>query len=418
MTGGETTNASGWKGPVERCRRTDAHVPSRLLLSPDERARPVHVQSALIATLFGSATNVATLAFAAVVCGWLAYARSGCALSVAIATLEVTVIAIRCGVILSFKRTSRPLRSGEAEIWLRRFGWLALASSALWGSLCFVSLATAHDAVLYAVPIMSTVGIAGSVAARNSAVPRLAKSQLVLSLGPILAGCVLADDHGFRALLLLVPAMAAGLFILIDERNTQLLALIEARHELELLSRTDAVTKIANRRTFDEQLDRRLGARTRFALVMVDVDHFKDFNDTFGHPNGDLMLARIATILKSEMRKTGDLVARYGGEEFAILIGDVDLPGATAIAERIRWRVEDTFRDAAAGGRVTVSLGVAAADAECDAADIVQRADDALYRAKRAGRNRVAIGSGSMATHFGRTPMRQVTSSDLSPATK
>ena len=246
--------------------------------------------------------------------------------------------------------------------------------------------------MLYAIPVMSTVGIAGSVAARNSAVPRLAKSQLALSLCPIVVGCLLADDHGFRTLLLLVPAMAAGLVILINERNAQLLALIETRHELDLLSRIDAVTKIANRRTFDEQLSRRLGAQECHSpSVMVDVDHFKRFNDTFGHPTGDLMLARVATLLTSEMRRSEDLVARYGGEEFAALIDVVDLSGATATAERIRGRIEETFRDAPAGGRLTVSLGVAATDAAGGANDIVQRADDALYRAKRAGRNRVAV---------------------------
>ena len=377
-----------------------------------ERARPDHVRSALIITLFGSATNVATLAFAAIVCGWLAYARGGCALSVVVAALEALVIATRCGVILSFQRASQSNRLGECETWLCRFSWLALASSTLWGSLCFLALATAHDAVLYAIPVMSTVGIAGSVAARNSAVPRLAKTQLVLSLGPILVGCVLADDHGFRALLLLVPAMATGLFILINERNAQLLALIETRHELDVLSRIDAVTNVANRRAFDGQLKKRLVAGARFALAMIDVDHFKGFNDTFGHPTGDLMLARIATILKSELRKPDDLVARYGGEEFAVLIDDVDLFCAAATAERIRERIEDTFSDAAAGGRITVSLGVAANDAGGFADDIVQKADDALYQAKRSGRNRVAVSSEAMATHATRAPAEVAGSAD------
>ncbi len=397
-------------------RRRTTSASSRLFLSAAERARPAHVRSALIATLFGSAANVATLAFAAVVCGWLAYARSGCALSVVVAALEVLVISTRCGIILSYRRPDRLQQAGHDEAWLTGFGWLALASSALWGSLCFLALATTHDAVLYAIPILSTVGIAGSVAARNSAVPRLAKSQLVLSLGPILAGCVLADDPDFRVLLLLVPAMAAGLFILIDERNAQLLALIEARYELDRLSHLDAVTDIANRRTFNERLERCLAARSRFALVMVDIDHFKRFNDTFGHPTGDLVLARVATILKSELRKAADLVARYGGEEFAIMIDDVDLRGAVVTAERVRARVEETFARAVAGGRITISLGVAINDASRDADDIVQRADDALYRAKRTGRNRVAVAREPMAAWADRTPISADGPPDLSPA--
>lgn len=400
-----------------RSLRRTASASSCLFLSAAERARPVHVRSALIATLFGSAANVATLAFAAVVCGWLAYARSGCALSVVVAALEVLVIATRCGVILSYRRPGRLHQAGDAEAWLARFGWLALASSVLWGGLCFLALATAHDAVLYAIPILSTVGIAGSVAARNSAVPRLAKSQLALCLGPILAGCVLADDHGFRTLLLLVPAMAVGLFILIDERHAQLLALIETRYELDRLSHLDAVTNIANRRTFNGRLERCLAARSRFALVMVDIDHFKRFNDTFGHPTGDLVLARVATILKSELRKADDLVARYGGEEFVILIDDVDLRGAVITAERVRARVEETFAQAVAGGRITISLGVAARDAAQDADDIVQRADDALYRAKRTGRNRVAAAREPTATRSDPTPAFVAGPPDASLAT-
>ena len=162
--------------------------------------------------------------------------------------------------------------------------------------------------------------------------------------------------------------------------------------QLKALATTDGLTQINNHRAFREQLTLEMMRSTRYshplALIMIDVDHFKAFNDTFGHPAGDVVLKDVAAVLKLAARGT-DFAARYGGEEFAIILPDTDTIGASIIAERIRAGIQDS---AWALRPVTVSLGVASFSPDLtDASDFVARADRALYSAKTQGRNRVCI---------------------------
>jgi diguanylate cyclase (GGDEF)-like protein len=164
----------------------------------------------------------------------------------------------------------------------------------------------------------------------------------------------------------------------------------EANERLQRLSMIDALTGVDNRRRFDEALDRewRRSARSGapLSLLMIDVDRFKDFNDSKGHPAGDACLRAVATVLRECLVRAGDVVARYGGEEFAVLLPDSDGDGAARTAERLRARVAD-------GAPVTISLGVAtmAASRERSPSQLVAEADDALYEAKRRGRNCVVV---------------------------
>ena len=365
-----------------------------MLQSRVERARPAEIRLRLIATLFGRASNVLMVALAAIVNAGAIYARHGGWPAVVLAVCEVSLLLVRSGVIVSFKKRRASETLSDPDPWLIRFGLLAIGSSMAWGAMCFVCLAYSHDPVLYVIPVLSTVGTAGAIAARNSGVPRLAKIQLATSLIPILAGCVFADDHGFRLLLLLVPAMAAGLVILIAERNQQLVELIETQVELARMSQTDALTRVANRRCLDARLEAMAcgsaGTRQRYALLMVDVDHFKAFNDRHGHPAGDALLQQIASILRTHLRNPGDVVARYGGEEFMILLDGANASEASAVAEGLRQAVERTCRHPVGQEAVTVSVGVASGASALGPWALVKSADEALYRAKRAGRNRVA----------------------------
>lgn len=181
----------------------------------------------------------------------------------------------------------------------------------------------------------------------------------------------------------------------ITERKAGELRLQQANAALQRLSLVDAVTDVANRRQFDRALVDEWARATRtgssIALVLVDVDHFKPYNDRYGHPAGDECLKRIAAVLGRTLQRAGDLVARYGGEEFAAVLPLTDLDAATAVAERMRKGVEALAmpHGAVERGVVTISAGVAATRPEigADPLDLLARADAALYEAKAAGRN-------------------------------
>jgi len=372
-----------------------------VLQSPRERARLAPTRLRLVGTLFGRASNVFMVAVAAFICGGAAWARGGHWISSLVAAIEVVLVLARCGVILAYQRRVRAGSVIDPDSWLAGFGLLAISSSLAWGVLSFIALASSHDPVLYVIPAMTAVGMAGAIAARNSGVPRLAKLQLVCSLTPILAGCLLADDHGFRLLLILIPALAAGLSIVISERNQQLVELIETQAELGRLSQTDALTQLPNRRSLDARLEYAAVARRSFSLLMVDVDNFKCFNDRYGHLAGDVLLCQIASILRQTLRGEGDVVARYGGEEFAVLLDHADAAHAAMVGERLRQSVESACRNPLDGATVTISVGCAVSASGHDAGAAMREADAALYRAKRAGRNRVE-GAGCSSLAFDR----------------
>ena len=146
-------------------------------------------------------------------------------------------------------------------------------------------------------------------------------------------------------------------------------------------------------KTLDEELERARRYKTTFSLIMFDIDHFKKFNDTWGHLQGDRIIREIAKLLCKSIRQV-DFAARYGGEEFALILPAVDLRGALVVAERLRRKVETCDFPSADGGaalHVTISVGVTEFDPESAYApsEIVRDADRALYQSKEKGRNRV-----------------------------
>lgn len=179
-----------------------------------------------------------------------------------------------------------------------------------------------------------------------------------------------------------------------DQVQQRTAALAAANRELEQLATRDALTGVHNRRRFDARLDECFAAAHRtaqgFAVLLLDADHFKLVNDTYGHPTGDAVLQQMARLL-TESTRSVDFVARYGGEEFVVLLPHTpDGEGALAVAEKIRTAIAD---DAFPGpGRMTISIGAATwQPADPDAATLVQRADAALYQAKAGGRNRALL---------------------------
>jgi diguanylate cyclase (GGDEF)-like protein len=172
----------------------------------------------------------------------------------------------------------------------------------------------------------------------------------------------------------------------------------DAEEKLEELATTDALTGLRNRRKFDAAIEaewRRAARQKRpLALLMIDADHFKTFNDTLGHQAGDEVLIGIAICISDTVRRAGDCAARYGGEEFAVLLPDMSSAEAFVVAETIRLKVEQWCGEAAI---TTVSIGVAGLvpDARTEWNEMVQAADKALYAAKAGGRNRTVLASTS-----------------------
>ena len=169
-----------------------------------------------------------------------------------------------------------------------------------------------------------------------------------------------------------------------------------AEDKLEELATTDALTGLRNRRKFDAEIDAEWRRATRqkmpLALLMIDADHFKSYNDTYGHQAGDQMLVGIAICISDSVRRAGDCAARYGGEEFAVLLPGLSSAEAVGIAETIRLKVREWSDGPAA---TTVSIGVASLtpSATMDWSILVQAADKALYAAKAGGRNQSVLAS-------------------------
>ncbi len=183
---------------------------------------------------------------------------------------------------------------------------------------------------------------------------------------------------------------------LVVRNVNRLLELIQSQMgNLSHLSLTDALTGLANRRAFDDKLAQELARAQRsessLALLMIDVDHFKRYNDHYGHPAGDKVLKSLGQSLKETLRHPPDVAARIGGEEFAVLLPETDVTGALITAERIRHKLSALaieHADSPISQIVTVSIGIALAEHD-EAENFLRRADQALYIAKRNGRNRV-----------------------------
>ncbi len=193
-------------------------------------------------------------------------------------------------------------------------------------------------------------------------------------------------------------AFARNLLVILSSRvrsdNEVILENAGILREFEKHAVTDALTDLHNRHwlenMFRRRLERCLKDETPTAMVMVDVDQFKKFNDRYGHVAGDRALRLVAETLRNHFRP-GDMVARFGGDEFCILLPGADKEAARTCAERARWSVLKATDEDAGAPSVTLSAGVAEAEPGDTLEHLIARADDALYRAKIGGRNQIAI---------------------------
>ena len=177
--------------------------------------------------------------------------------------------------------------------------------------------------------------------------------------------------------------------------TSSMVSVVIHTHQLQKLASSDGLTQIANRRYFDQFLTQKLSEQKKLALILCDVDYFKLYNDTYGHQAGDLCLQQVAKALRSSVRQF-DLVARYGGEEFVVVLPNTDAQKALYIAERIQFKVrslEIAHKSSRVSQFLTLSCGIAGcpSQSKISSTELIETADQALYVAKQAGRNRAAV---------------------------
>jgi diguanylate cyclase (GGDEF)-like protein len=209
-----------------------------------------------------------------------------------------------------------------------------------------------------------------------------------------------------RVVLLRFPILYILSFIFSFTVNFHIktLRLRQLNHNSELRQSvlTDPLTNIPNRRYFNERLpqewERAVRSRKPISLLMLDLDHFKVYNDTYGHLNGDKVLQAVSNIFSQEKKRPADFVVRWGGEEFVVLLPETDSQGAIHLAEDIRKRIEETeiTLDDGIKTKITISIGINSIVPTHNSSydDFIRNADDALYKAKEKGRNRYCLYSG------------------------
>jgi diguanylate cyclase (GGDEF)-like protein len=290
----------------------------------------------------------------------------------------------------------------DLDAWAGRFTIGAAATALLWGLTDFCVVLGFDDEALKLFVLLIQTGWLGGVVIRNAVSPAVIYCQVTLSILPACIALVLSP-HNFTKMVL--PFLIIQISFTL--RTARLLQshmfeqmeleqrLTEMNARLVLLSETDGLTGIANRRTFDSRLNVicELGEREpiHVSLLMIDIDYFKLYNDGYGHQAGDEALKAVAACLEKTTKRPSDLVARYGGEEFAVLLPNTDHVGAEKIAERIHSSIVALNLTCPQSplSRLTVSIGFTSFYTEKKVSpwELVQEADQALYMAKESGRN-------------------------------
>jgi len=173
--------------------------------------------------------------------------------------------------------------------------------------------------------------------------------------------------------------------------------IIDQMRTIERIGLIDPLTRIANRRGFENRFNaewgRAIREKTSISFLLMDIDKFKNYNDTYGHQQGDTALKTFADVASASVSRANDFVARWGGEEFCVLLSNTDITGALEVAEHVRKNIEASVIHTEDGNitQVTVSIGVNSMipDADSSSSDFIKKADEALYSAKEQGRNRV-----------------------------
>jgi diguanylate cyclase (GGDEF)-like protein len=358
----------------------------------------------------------------------LGFARTSQSWFIAWGISATLVLIGRISVNAAFPR--RRIRTGPPTVWRRRFLIGTWANGAVCGSGAAGSVLLSDAFTQMLVITMLTSFMMGS-AARNGVYPKAAIGSILWAGIPLLLACLATRDiyYEFYTLFILLFSLSAIWVVRhlytqtvrllttdeekavlvgeISRSNRELAAVNEtlaaANEKLAAIASTDGLTGLPNRRRFDDLFEPEAASARRNAvsdaavcdlsLLMIDIDWFKGYNDRYGHQAGDECLRSVGRTLAAGCRRPRDVLARYGGEEFIAILPETTGEGAAAVAETLRESIEALGIEHAASAFpvVTISIGVAtlSRSAEMTCGVLIERADDALYRAKAAGRNRV-----------------------------
>ena len=329
----------------------------------------------------------------------------------------VGIVSTTLGIRLAFNHSFHR-RGADARVsyWIRQYARSSLIAALGWGASLSILIFTTGYPAIFAVFALISTPIQGA-SARAYAMPRVVILHISIVLGMVsiastmfgvavaipLALLYLWYQIGFvlglvalRKKMLKADHDRATLLAQVTRYNSNL-AMMNAR--LSTIALTDGLTGVGNRRDFDQRLllhlQQQLISSAPLVLLLIDVDHFKRFNDTYGHLAGDECLKRVAATIRAAAR-TDDFTARYGGEEFALILPATLTEDALLIAERVRLAVETMDRGVlhfSAPLTVSIGVGIAAAGAALQPKELVEAADRALYLAKQCGRNCVKSGA-------------------------
>jgi diguanylate cyclase (GGDEF)-like protein len=313
------------------------------------------------------------------------------------------VTAIRLTLFRGYRRSAP--EGNDVLRWDRPYAWTLMLGGAVWGLGCpFVMPAASHTHQI--VTLLFLIGMSGAAIPAYGAIGGLTLSLIALLLLPTAAVLLIHGDSQFALLALATIWFFATCIRAVRANAAMLTRNIELAHQLRATTQQaeqqallDALTEVGNRRAFylEAEAVLRLERRERLpaALMIIDVDRFKEINDAYGHAVGDLALRHVAQVLRSTLRAC-DVIGRLGGDEFAVLLPNANVTDAHQVAEKLRRALAQS-RMNAAGEHIalTLSIGITAADTDLDAS--TRRADAAMYEAKRAGRDQIVTLPGERA---------------------
>jgi len=372
-------------------------------------SEPSRIEAALFRHLLDNAAiPVIGSAVGSLLVAWAHYGQQAGKLALAWLGVVYLSTALRILIIRHFRQREKQGRLKQHDP--LRFALSTAISGLAWGLAGGLLIDTTPIGMVVTITAIQAMAMGGALtlgaflpAFYAFAFPALLPMILILACGESTASQALALYSAIFLALIVGNARRFNMALrhtwqLSFDKEDLVQALTKAHDLQSTLAQTDALTGIANRRRFDavlaQEISRQQRAGGQLALLILDVDDFKKYNDTYGHLAGDACLQRIAQVLRKHLNRATDLAARYGGEEFAGILPGTDRAGAASLAEQIRAAVEELAIEhvtSSCADRVTVSIGLACLDGGQlgSPAALIEHADQALYRAKQAGRNRV-----------------------------